>query len=535
MTDVKIERALVSVYDKTGLVEFVKGLVEMGVEIISTGGTRRLLLENDIKALDVSEYTGYPEMMNGRVKTLHPRVHGGLLALRDNDEHLKAMQDNGIKRLDMVVVNLYPFEETIAKPDVTLAEAIEQIDIGGPSMIRSAAKNNKFVTVVTGPDQYGAVLEEMKSSGGATTLETRSAFARRVFRLTSHYDGAIADYLDKQAGSTCGEKYPETLSISVKKVAELRYGENPHLTAAFYRDDNCDEPGVGSAELIAGNALSYNNYLDADGAYEIVKEFDRPAASVIKHTNPCGAAVADTLSEAFLKAYSGDPVSAFGDIIGLNRVLDLETAKTIIDPPDKPKGVVVKVDVIIAPGYEDEAVDFIRTAKKWGQGTIFLKTGELTGDYKCRGMAIRNVTGGLLVQDRNFETWIESDLKTVTRREPTEQEMKDLFFAWVVSKHVKSNTILFAKDETVVGVGAGQMSRVDAAMIAAYKAGERSTGAACASDAFFPYPDGVQKVCEAGITAIVQPGGSKGDDKAIAMADKYDVAMIFTGMRHFRH
>ena len=533
MTDVRIERALVSVYDKTNLVAFVRELARMGVEIISTGGTRRLLVENGVNALDVSAYTGYPEMMDGRVKTLHPRVHGGLLAMRDNPEHLKAMEDNGIQRIDMVVVNLYPFEATIAKPDVALPEAIEQIDIGGPSMIRSAAKNHAWVTVVTSPAQYDRVLEEMKRNGGATTLETRSEFAREVFRLTSHYDGAIANYLTEQAADT--ETYPPVLEVGFEKVAELRYGENPHLTAAFYRDPHCDEPGVGNATVVAGGPMSYNNYLDADGAFEIVKEFDRPAASVIKHTNPCGAAVADSLPEAFLRAYSGDPVSAFGDIIGLNRPLDLETARTILTPSNKPEDVVVKVDIIIAPGFDPKAVELIRGAHKWGKSTVFLQTGELTGAYRHRGKAMRTVTGGMLVQDRNFATWTEKDIRVVTKRKPTDREMKDLYFARIVAKHVKSNTILLAKDETVVGVGAGQMSRVDAAMIAAYKAGDRAKGSVCASDAFFPYPDGVQKVCEAGVTAIVQPGGSKGDDKAVAMANQYDVAMIFTGMRHFRH
>ncbi len=385
MADVKIERALVSVYDKTDLVDFVRGLVEMDVEIISTGGTRRLLLENGVEASDVSEYTGYPEMMDGRVKTLHPRVHGGLLAVRDNPEHLKAMEDNQIKRIDMVVVNLYPFEATIVKPDVTLPEAIEQIDIGGPSMIRSAAKNHAYVTVVTSPAQYDRVLDEMKKNGGATTLETRSEFAREVFGLTSHYDGAIANYLEEQAGGAA--KYPPVLKVGFEKVAELRYGENPHLTAAFYRDADCHEPGVGNAKVIAGGAMSYNNYLDADGAYEIVKEFERPAASVIKHTNPCGAAVADTLKEAFLQAYSGDPVSAFGDIIGLNRPLDLETAQAILEPENKPKGVVVKVDIIIAPGFDSKAVELIRSTRKWGEKTLFLETGELTGSYENRGVA----------------------------------------------------------------------------------------------------------------------------------------------------
>jgi len=534
MADIRIERALVSVYDKTGLVDFVKGLEALGVEIISTGGTRRLLVESGIRALDISDYTGYPEMMDGRVKTLHPRVHGGLLAVRDNPEHVKAMKDHQIQRIDMVVVNLYPFEATTRKPDVTLAEAIEQIDIGGPSMIRSAAKNHAWVTVVTSPSQYVRVLDEMKKNGGATTLETRSELAREVFRLTSHYDRAIANYLETQSGAP-QQKYPAALELAFTKVGELRYGENPHLSAAFYRDTSCDEPGVGSAHVIAGGALSYNNYLDADAALEIVKEFDRPAASVIKHTNPCGAAVADTLREAFLGAYSGDPVSAFGDIIGLNRPLDLETARAILKPQNKPEGVVVKVDIIIAPGFDTKAVELIRTSRKWGESTIFLETGPLTGSYKSRGMSMRTVTGGCLVQDRNFATWVEKDLKAVTKRKPTKKEMKDLYFAWIVAKHVKSNAILLAKDETVVGVGAGQMSRVDAAMIAVYKAAVRAKGSVCASDAFFPYPDGVEMVLKAGVTAIVQPGGSKGDEDAIAVADRYAAAMIFTGMRHFRH
>ncbi len=534
MADVKIQRAIVSVYDKAGLVDFVKELVKMGVEILSTGGTRKLLAEKGVKALDISEYTGFPEMMDGRVKTLHPRVHGGLLAVRDNPEHVAAMKANKIDRIDMVVVNLYPFEATIAKPGVTLPEAIEQIDIGGPSMIRSAAKNHAWVTVVTSPKQYGTVLDEMKQHAGATTLETRAALAREVFKTTSKYDRAIANYLEEQAGNGT-RKYPAVLDVPFARVAELRYGENPHLTAAFYRDESCDEPGVGNAKLIAGGALSYNNYLDADAALEIVKEFERPAASVIKHTNPCGAGVADSLKEAFLKAYSGDPVSAFGDIIGLNRPLDLATAKAILSPDNKPEGVVVKVDCIIAPGFDPKAVELIRTSRKWGEKVLFLETAPLVGGYLRRGMAMRTVTAGMLVQDRNFATWVEKDLKVVSKRAPTAKEMKDLYFAWIMGKHVKSNTILLAKDETVVGVGAGQMSRVDSAMIAVYKAGDRAKGSVCASDAFFPYPDGVEKVCAAGVTAIAQPGGSNNDDKAIAMADKFGAAMVLTGMRHFRH
>ncbi len=530
----KIKRALVSVSDKTGLVDFVKGLAGFGVQIISTGGTAKKLEEAGVKVTEISEYTGFPEMMDGRVKTLHPKVHGGLLALRDNPEHVAAMKKHGIEPIDMVVVNLYPFEQTIAKPGVKLEEAIEQIDIGGPSMIRSAAKNHKYVTVVTSPKQYGVVLDEMNGNGGATTIETRARFAREVFKTTSKYDRAIANYLEEQSGNGT-RKYPAILDVPFARVAELRYGENPHLSAAFYRDDSCDEPGVGNAKLIAGGALSYNNYLDADGAFEIVKEFGRPAASVIKHTNPCGAGVADTLKEAFLKAYSGDPVSAFGDIIGLNRPLDLATAKAILKPDNKPEGVAVKVDCIIAPGFAPEAVELIRTSRKWGEKVLFLETAPLATGYKSRGMAMKSVTGGLLVQDRNFATWAEKNLKVVSKRVPTAKEMKDLYFAWIVGKHVKSNTIVLAKDEMVVGVGAGQMSRVDSAMIAVYKAGERAKGSVCASDAFFPYPDGVEKVCAAGATAIAQPGGSSNDDKAVAMADKFGAAMVLTGLRHFRH
>ncbi len=525
----KVERALVSVSDKTGLVEFVKGLVEFGVEIISTGGTAKKLGQAGIDVTEISDYTGFPEMMDGRVKTLHPKVHGGLLAVRDNPQHLRVMEENDIKPIAMVVVNLYPFEQTIAKEGVEFGEAIEQIDIGGPSMVRSAAKNHKYVTVVTRPSQYAKVLDEMKTGGGEVSDELNRELAVEVFRLTSHYDNAIATYIGGQTDT----QFPQTLSLRFEKVGDnLRYGENSHQAAAFYRLPTASEPSVSTAEMLSGKPISYNNILDADGALELVKEFARPAVAIIKHTNPAGCGTADDIHQAFERAYSGDPVSEFGGIIAVNRSVDVQLAKQIVKKRNWP----VFYEVIMAPDYEDEALEVLTTSKRWGADLRVLKIGNLENVKRdqCE-LNVRSVVGGLITQTRDLSLYGEAGLKPVSKRQPTPAETADLNFAWTVCKHVKSNAILFAKDQTLLSMGPGQPSRVDSTIIAARKAGEKANGAALASDAFFPFPDVVEKAAEAGITAIVQPGGSKNDQASIDAAAKHNIAMVFTGVRHFRH
>jgi len=518
----KIERALISVSDKTGIVELAKGLESAGVEILSTGGTRKKMEEAGIKVVGVSEYTGFPEMMDGRVKTLHPKIHAGLLALRESEDHVKQMEERGYGYIDMVVVNLYPFRETIAKPDVTLEEAVEQIDIGGPTMLRSAAKNFRNVAVMVNPDRYSQVLEEIRDNG-TVSQETRYALAQEVFEHTSAYDAAIASYLHRQGADS--QTFPQRLIRAFEKVQDLRYGENPHQQAAFYREPDVKEPSVSNAELLWGKALSYNNIMDIDAALEIVKDFEQPAAVIIKHTNPCGAGIGDSLDEAYRRAKEGDPVSAFGSIVGLNREVDEATAASIASPD-------TFVEAIIAPDFEEAALDILKTRQRWGKSVRILRTGELGGE-PGDSFYFKRVVGGLLVQ--GFDRMQYENLKVVTQREPSEKENSDLLFAWVICKHVKSNAIVYAKDGTVVGVGAGQMSRVDASMIAARKAGERARGSVLASDAFFPFRDGVDAAAEAGVTAVIQPGGSMRDDEAISAANEHGMAMLFTGMRHFKH
>jgi phosphoribosylaminoimidazolecarboxamide formyltransferase/IMP cyclohydrolase len=518
----KIERALISVSDKTGVVELAKGLESAGVEILSTGGTRKKMEEEGIKVLGVSEYTGFPEMMDGRVKTLHPKIHAGLLALRESEDHVKQMEERGYGYIDMVVVNLYPFRETIAKPDVTLEEAVEQIDIGGPTMLRSAAKNFRNVVVIVNPDRYNQVLEEIRNDGNVSQ-ETRYALAQEVFEHTASYDAAIASYLHRQSADL--QTFPQRLIRAFEKVQDLRYGENPHQQAAFYKEPDVKEPSVSNAELLWGKALSYNNIMDIDAALEIVKDFEQPAAVIIKHTNPCGGGIGDSLDEAYRRAKEGDPVSAFGSIVGLNREVDEATAASIASPD-------TFVEAIIAPDFEETALDILKTRQRWGKSVRILRTGELGGEPDD-SFYFKRVVGGLLVQ--GFDRMQYETLKVVTQREPSEKEKSDLLFAWVICKHVKSNAIVYAKDGTVVGVGAGQMSRVDASMIAARKAGDRAKGAVLASDAFFPFRDGIDAAAEAGVTAVIQPGGSMRDDEAISAADEHGIAMLFTGMRHFKH
>ncbi len=520
----KVKRALVSVSDKTGVVEFAKGLEAMGIEIMSTGGTAKLLESKGVKVTRVSDYTGFPEIMDGRVKTLHPKVHGGILANRSISEHVEAMREHGIKGIELVAVNLYPFQKTVAKPDVTLEEAVENIDIGGPTMIRSAAKNHADVTVVVDPEDYSKVVEELRGNEGEVGEQLRFELALKAFTHTAAYDRAISMYLSNLGCEGMGELF----APSFVKLAELRYGENPHQSAAVYTGEPIVSPSVCAAEQVSGKELSYNNYLDLEAALGAAGEFEEPAAVVIKHNNPCGAGVAESLLEAFRKAYAGDPLSAFGSVIGVNRILDEETAEEVADPEKF-------VEAIIAPDYEPEAVRVITRGAKWGKSVRLLRLGGALSKARREELQVRSISGGLLVQQPDSAGFDESGLKCVTKRDPTAEEMEDLKFAWLVCKHVKSNAIVLAKEGMVVGVGAGQMSRVDSTIIAIRKAGERAKGSVLASDAFMPFPDSVEKAAAAGVSAIIQPGGSVGDQKAIDAADAAGMAMVFTGQRHFRH
>jgi phosphoribosylaminoimidazolecarboxamide formyltransferase/IMP cyclohydrolase len=521
-------RVLISLSDKQGLIPFAQGLVRLGFELVSTGGTRKALEVAGIPVIDVAQYTGFPEMMDGRVKTLHPRVHGGLLGRPDLAEDAKSMLEHGITPFELVVVNLYPFVETISKPNVTPEEAIEQIDIGGPSMLRSAAKNHKYVGVVTSPSQYERVLAELER--GALSLVFRRELAAAAFEMTARYDRAISDYmagLITEFPTATDADFPQQLALNYERRSTLRYGENPHQRAAFYVEHSPSAATLAAAEILHGKELSYNNLLDLDAAMQIVREFTQPAAVVIKHNNPCGCAVASTLSEAYVNADAGDPVSAFGSIVGFNREVDAMTADQLCAPGHF-------IESIIAPSYSAAAFERLTTVPKWKANVRLLKcpamleSRTLTQDY-------RKVTGGLLVQDRDEMADQKATWKVVTSRQPTAIEQADLEFAWLVCKHVKSNAILFAKAGQVIGVGAGQMSRLDSSFIAAHKAGERALGGVCASDAFFPFRDGIDQIHKAGITAAIQPGGSKRDDEVIAACNEFGIAMIFTGQRHFKH
>ncbi len=520
MSGQKITRALISVSDKRGVVELARGLLELGVEILSTGGTAKILREKGIQVTDVSEYTQFPEILGGRVKTLHPKIHGGILAVRDNPQHREAMQRLNILPIDLVVVNLYPFEATIAKKGTTLDEAIEQIDIGGPSMLRSAAKNHHCVAVLTSPDDYSSVLEELKKSGGCLSEKRRLSLALKAFQNTARYDAAIVAYL----GKLDEEGFPSQLSLVLEKKTDLRYGENPHQKAALYLLSGAG--GLAGAGKIHGKELSFNNLLDLNAAWDLVKEFSEPACVVIKHTNPCGAAVAGSLAQAFGLAYSGDPVSAFGSVISLNGLVDEKCAQKIAAKEF--------IEAVIAPDFSKEALEVLTTRPKWGKNVRILKPAR---DEKgtCRALDFKTISGGLLVQEKDDLLLDEEKIKVVTKRAPTEKEAKDLRFAWAVCKHTKSNCIVLAKESAVVGVGAGQMSRVDSAKIAIRKAAKRAKGAVAASDAFFPFPDAVEELAESGVTAVIQPGGSLRDEEVIAAADKRGLAMLFTEKRHFRH
>jgi phosphoribosylaminoimidazolecarboxamide formyltransferase / IMP cyclohydrolase len=518
----KIQRAILSVTDKTGLVEFARRLSTMGVELISTGGTAKLLRESGIAVKDISELTGFPEMLDGRVKTLHPKVHGGILHVRSKQEHRAAVSEHGIQPIDMVVVNLYAFEKTAAKPGVQFEDIIENIDIGGPSMGRSAAKNFQDVAIVTSPQDYHAIAQEMESSGGSLSLNTKWRLAQKAFATTAAYDSAIASTLDRVAAPE-GEKFelnasdgfPETLRLSFHKAFDLRYGENPHQKAALYSDGS--GKGVANGKQLQGKDLSYNNIVDLQAAWDLAQEFEEPICAIVKHTNPCGTAIAGTLAEAYKRALECDPVSAFGGVIGVNRTIDRETATEMAK---------LFVEAIAAPGFDDDARQIFAAKKN-------LRLVEIVPMEQ--NWVLKNVSGGVLLQDNDMRPLSESDLKIVSQRKPTDQEMRDLLFAWKVCKHVKSNAILYARNGQTTGVGAGQMSRVDSARIGAMKSVLGIPGSVAASDAFFPFPDGVEEIAKAGATAIIQPGGSVRDQEVIDTANRLGLAMVLTGVRHFRH
>jgi phosphoribosylaminoimidazolecarboxamide formyltransferase / IMP cyclohydrolase len=518
----KVQRALLSVTDKTGLVDFARQLAGMGVELISTGGTAKLLRDSGIAVMDISELTGFPEMLDGRVKTLHPKVHGGILQIRDKPQHQAAAAEHGIKPIDLVVVNLYAFEKTASQPDVEFQDVIESIDIGGPSMVRSAAKNFQDVAIVTSPADYEAIAAEMQANGGSLSLSTKWRLAQKAFATTAAYDSAIASTLERIAapedrkfaiGEVAG--FPETLRLSFHKAFDLRYGENPHQKAVLYSDGS--GKGVANGKQLQGKELSYNNIVDLQAAWDLAQEFEAPVVAIIKHTNPCGTAVAPTLSEAYKRALECDPVSAFGGVIGVNRLIDAETATEMAK---------LFLEVIAAPMFDDAARE-IFAAKK---NLRLVEVAPIEQEW-----VLKNVSGGVLLQDNDIRPITEADLKIVSERKPTEPEMRDLLFAWKVCKHVKSNAILYARNGQSTGVGAGQMSRVDSARIGAMKSVLGIKGSVAASDAFFPFPDGVEVIAEAGATAIIQPGGSVRDQEVIDTANKLGLAMVLTGVRHFRH
>ena len=519
----KIARALISTYDKTDLLEIATALTQRGVEILSTGGTAQHLRDAGVDIVDVSDYTGFPEMLDGRVKTLHPKIHGGLLAERDNAEHNAQTETHGISAIDMVICNLYPFEATVAKPDVTLSEAIENIDIGGPTMIRAAAKNYRHVAVLTNPNQYPQITADLDANDGCLSEERRFELAKAAFAHTAQYDTAIASYLIENDSET--DDFQETLTLHFKKERTLRYGENPHQRAAFYRTETRPGPSAAWANQRSGQPLSFNNLLDLEAALEIVKDFSTPTCAIIKHNNPCGLATADTLQDAFTNALECDRTSAFGSIIGLNRKVTIQVANTIREAANAG----VKIDAIIAPSYTEKALRALSRVKR----RPILEAGSLSSAEPV--LQIRNITGGILVQDPDIHEMKADALQVATKRSPTDDEIKSLLFAWKACKHVKSNCILLADGTQSVGIGAGQMSRVDAAIIAIRKAGEKAKGAVLASDAYFPFPDGVEIAGEAGISAIIQPGGSVNDKPVIETADAYGIAMVLTGVRHFRH
>lgn len=523
-----IRRALLSVSDKTGILEFAKALAKRNVELLSTGGTAKLLKENQVPVIEISDYTGFPEMMDGRVKTLHPKVHGGILGRRDIDEQV--MQAHQIKPIDMVVVNLYPFAQTVAKPDCTLEQAIENIDIGGPTMVRSAAKNHKDVAIVVNNQDYSAIIDLMDSQQNSLPPAFRFNLAIKAFEHTAQYDGMIANYFGRLVPPYFGEtdkpagEFPRTFNLQLIKKQDLRYGENSHQKAAFYIETHLKEASIATAEQLQGKALSYNNIADTDAALECVKTFAEPACVIVKHANPCGVAIGDTVLDAYLRAFQTDPTSAFGGIIAFNRPLDAETAQAIIDRQF--------VEVIIAPEVTSEALAMTESKKN----VRVLTCGEL--QVATTGLDFKRVNGGLLIQDRDLAPLSAQDINVVTTRQPTAKELEDALFCWKVAKFVKSNAIVYAKDKMTIGIGAGQMSRVYSAKIAGIKAQDENldvAGSVMASDAFFPFRDGIDAAAAVGITCVIQPGGSIRDDEVIQAANEHNIAMIFTNMRHFRH
>jgi phosphoribosylaminoimidazolecarboxamide formyltransferase/IMP cyclohydrolase len=524
----KIERALISVSDKTGLVDFARSLSGAAVEIVSTGGTAKSLREAGLPVRDVSELTGFPEILGGRVKTLHPKVHGGLLAIRDDPQHQQQVEENNIQYIDMVVVNLYPFRETVAGDEVTVENAIENIDIGGPSMIRSAAKNFEDVVVVVDPSDYAAIADEMSLNGGQVSKATRFRLARRAFETTAQYDAAISDFLegsvvlnaDDSLGVEKRTDLPARLTVFAKKSMDLRYGENPHQRAALYSTSD-SRAGIAGAEKVQGKELSFNNLIDLDAAWSLVSELPGTACAIIKHTNPCGAAMATEVAEAFEKARKTDPTSAFGGIIGFNRSVTESAARVIAE---------TFFEAIVAPDYEAAALEVFAAKKNLRVMRV------RPSDSSSARFDLRVISdNGLLIQDRDRGTLNDATLRVVSRRQPTDEEMRALRFAWIIAKHVKSNAIVYARDGQLVGVGAGQMSRVDSVKLGSMKAQLALAGTVVASDAFFPFRDGVDEAASAGITAVIQPGGSVRDEEVIAAADEHNLAMVFTGMRHFKH
>ena len=520
MDQIRIERALLSVSDKGGIVEFARGLVEQGIEILSTGGTAQLLRLNDIPVVEVAQHTGFPEMMEGRVKTLHPRIHGGILARRDNEDHLRAMQEHGIPPIDMVVVNLYPFEQAVARPGCTMDEAIENIDIGGPAMVRAAAKIHAFVAVVTDPADYSSLLDKMRRANGKLPLAERYALAAKAFSHTAEYDGMISNWLTARNARDEARPFPDRLNVQLRLAQSLRYGENPHQQAAFYVDRDPPRGTLAAFGQLQGKELSYNNIADADAAWECCRTFEVPACVIVKHSNPCGVAIADSPLMAYRNAFVTDPTSAFGGIIAFNRPLDGDTAEAVARQ---------FVEVIIAPQYEDDALRVLRTKRN-------VRLLVIENARELNRLEMKRVGGGMLVQ--TADDFDVAELRVVTKREPTSSQMNDLVFACRVARFVKSNAIVFCSAGRTLGIGAGQMSRVDSTRIAAIKArgaGLSLRGSVAASDAFFPFRDGLDVVANAGARAVIQPGGSVRDDEVIAAANAHGIAMVFTGMRHFRH
>lgn len=519
--DIEVKNAIISVSDKTGLVEFAKELKAQGVVIYSTGGTAKTLENVGVSVERIADYTEFPEILDGRVKSLHPKIHGGILAKRDNENHMSQLVENSITGFDLVVINLYPFEKVIKQKGMSVEEAIENIDIGGPSMLRSAAKNYTFVCVVPDPTYYSKVLDELRKKG-KVSLDTRKKLAMAVFDKTAYYDSLISSYFHQAIVDRGETKYPDTVSLYFRKKQELRYGENPHQSAAFYTNSEINVTGVSTAYQLHGKELSFNNILDIEAAAEIVKDFEQPACAVIKHTNPCGAAVADSLRQAFVDAWDGDPISAFGSIVGCNRIVDAETAEAVTAAGF--------VECVIAPQFDEEALRILIEKKN----IRILETGKMKrGEVYDYDM--KRVVGGILIQERDRKDVEIPELKTVTKKQVTELQTRSLLFAWKIAKHVKSNAIVCAQGTKVVGVGAGQMSRVDAAFMALTKAAQRAHGSVLASDAFFPKQDAIELVAEHGVAAIIQPGGSIRDEDAITACNDAGIAMVFTGYRHFKH